>query len=542
MTQIPDVLDALVPVIADLARDDLAAELRYQRLLDTVCRLLPCDAVALLRLDGDVLTPLAVRGLSADTMGRRFAVEAHPRLHTLLQAQGAMRFPPNCALPDPYDGLIENRDGDLEVHDCMGSALRVGQNVWGLLTLDALDRDRFSRSDLRILDTFAGLAAATVAAMTRIQQLSRSVEDERRKADAYRLVGSESRHELLGRSPAYRQMISEIDLVAPSDMTVLITGETGVGKELVARQIHAKSSRASSLLVTINCAALPENLVESELFGHVRGAFSGAVNDRPGRFDAADGGTLFLDEVGELPLNVQAKLLRVLQDGQLQRVGSDREHRVNVRLIAATNRSLADEVRSGRFRADLYHRLSIFPMHVPPLRERRQDILLLAGAFIEENRRRMRIRALRLASGAQEALVNHAWPGNVRELGYLIARAALRAEARHAGPLNGTVRSGIVTIVADDLDIDSASVTASATTGETAAAGANGASGKRMDLRAQIDAFQKQLIETTLGEHGGSFAAAARALGLDRANLARLAARLDIPAARRRARAVLPKD
>ncbi|PLZ02147.1 nitric oxide reductase transcriptional regulator NorR [Burkholderia sp. WAC0059] len=534
MTQISNVLDALVPLIADLAQDDLPAELRYQRLLDALRRLLPCDAIALLRLDGGALVPLAVLGLSADTLGRRFAIDAHPRLRTLLESPRAMRFPVDCALPDPYDGLVEGRDGDLEVHDCMGCALRVGQDVWGLLTLDALDRDRFSRSDLRILDTFAGLATATVAAMTRFQQLSRSVEDARRKAEAYRLAAREPRHQLVGRSPAYRQMISEIDLVAPSDLTVLITGETGVGKELVARRLHAESARADNLLVTINCAALPENLVESELFGHVRGAFSGAVSDRPGRFDAADGGTLFLDEIGELPLRVQAKLLRVLQDGQLQRVGSDREHRVNVRLIAATNRSLADEVRAGRFRADLYHRLSIFPLQVPPLRERRQDIPLLAGAFLEENRRRMGIRALRLAPAAQDVLVNYAWPGNARELEHLIARAALRAEGRHADGKTGAPRSGIVTLTPDDLDIAGPETAMSPAREEGLSAGMEHVPPGAADLRSQVDAFQKHLIERSLREHDGNLAATARALGLDRANLTRLAARLGVPVAKKR--------
>jgi anaerobic nitric oxide reductase transcription regulator len=179
-------------------------------------------------------------------------------------------------------------------------------------------------------------------------------------------------------------------------LSVLITGETGVGKELVAEAIHLQSPRAQKPLISLNCAALPELLVESELFGHVKGAFSGAVNGRSGKFELADGGTIFLDEVGELPLPVQAKLLRVLQSGQLQRVGSDQEHHVDVRIIAATNRDLAEEVRVGRFRADLYHRLSVYPLRVPPLRERGRDVLLLAGFFLEENRARMGLRSLRL--------------------------------------------------------------------------------------------------------------------------------------------------
>jgi len=527
LTRTSAVLDALVPLIHDLARDDLSDEQRYQRLLEAVRNLLPCDAIALLRLEGDSLVPLAIHGLSADVLGRRFALDAHPRLRALLESPRAMRFAADCALPDPYDGLVEGSETDLLVHDCMGCALRVGERSWGLLTLDALEAGRFSASDLKILDTFAGLAAATVSAAERLQQLASSVEDERRRAEAYRLASSPVRAQLVGQSLAFRQLSSAIDLVAPSELTVLITGETGVGKELVARQLHARSQRAERVFVSLNCAALPENLVESELFGHVRGAFSGAVQDRAGRFEVANGGTLFLDEIGEMPLAVQAKLLRVLQDGQLQRVGSDREHRVDVRLIAATNRDLASEVQAGRFRADLYHRLSIFPLHVPPLRERERDVLLLAGTFIEENRQRMGLRGLRLSPEAQAALLAYPWPGNVRELEHLIARTALKARGRHASSAAKGSRANIVTLGVEDLEL-----VAPAGSVREAARESSGSAARIAGLRTQVDAFQKRLIETTLAAHHGNLAAAARALELDRANLARLMARLGIADAR----------
>ncbi|GAA4332117.1 nitric oxide reductase transcriptional regulator NorR [Pigmentiphaga soli] len=527
MTRTTDVLNALVPLISDLAQE-LPAELRYRRLLDTLRRLLPCDAVALLRLEGDTLVPLATRGLSDDTLGRRFMVAAHPRLHAILQAPGAVRFAADCGLPDPYDGLIPGEGSQLDVHDCMGCTLRVGAGAWGVLTLDALETGRFSPADLKILDTFASLAAATVAATARLDALARSIEDERRRAESYRLAASPAPQAMVGHSPAYRQLVSEIELVAPSDLTVLVTGETGVGKELVARQLHARSPRADKAMVSVNCAALPEHLVESELFGHVRGAFSGAVGDRLGKFEMAHGGTLFLDEIGELPLAVQAKLLRVLQDGQLQRIGSDREHRADIRLVAATNRDLAAEVRAGRFRADLYHRLSVFPLRVPPLRERGRDVLLLAGAFIEENRRRTGLRGLRLSQEAQRALLAHAWPGNVRELEYLLARAALKAGARHA---KGDA-SGIATLTAEDLDMAPPAPAAAPPADAAAPPGA-----PRADLRSEVDAFQRRMIEAALEANRGNMAASARALGLDRANLARLAARLGIVPAGRRQRA-----
>lgn len=526
MTRTPQVLAALTPLIADLACD-ISAEVRYQRLLDTLRRLLPCDAIALLRLEGDALTPLAVQGLSTDTLGRRFVVAAHPRLQAILEASRAIRFPADCELPDPYDGLVEGAGDILEVHDCMGCMLKVDQHVWGVLTLDALDAGRFSPDDLAILDTFSILAAATVAAAARFQSLTQSVANERRKAEAYRLAATPATHALTGQSPAFRQLLSEIDLVAPSDLTVLITGETGVGKELIARQLHHNSARRDKILVTINCAALPENLVESELFGHVRGAFSGAVGDRLGKFEMAHGGTLFLDEIGELPMNAQAKLLRVLQDGQLQRVGSDRELHADIRLIAATNRNLAEEVRAGRFRADLYHRLSVFPLNVPPLRQRERDVLLLAGTFTEENRRRMGLRGLRLSAAAQHLLLAHQWPGNVRELEYLIARAALKAKGRHSLPGNAATLNAIVTIDTEDLELSAPTQTAHQTQAASPSLATSPPHANR-DLRTEVDAFQKQLIENTYHAHQKNLAATARTLGMDRGNLARLAARLGL--------------
>ena len=319
-------------------------------------------------------------------------------------------------------------------------------------------------------------------------------------------------------------MQAEIELVAPSELTVLVVGETGVGKELAVRELHAQSRRADKPLVIVNCAALPENLVESELFGHVRGAFSGAVGDRPGKFAMAHGGTLFLDEVGELPLAVQAKLLRALQDGQLQRVGSDREHRVDVRLVAATNRNLAAEVKAGRFRADLYHRLAVFPLRVPPLRERAEDVSVLAGHFLEENRRRLGVRVLRLTTRAQAALHDHRWPGNVRELEFLIARAALKAT--HQPHLQG-----VVSIDIGDLNPLHLADTEAPVNWPAAAPPLAGAT---QDLRSAVEQLQRERVTQALLQHHGNVAAAGRSLGLDRANLVRLAQRLGIAIASQR--------
>jgi anaerobic nitric oxide reductase transcription regulator len=258
-----------------------------------------------------------------------------------------------------------------------------------------------------------------------IRQLAEQAHREQARLQALQR-STLAQRSLGGHSPAMQALLREIDLVAGSDLTVLILGETGVGKELVAQRLHAQSARRERPLVQVNCAALPDTLADSELFGHRRGAFTGALQDRTGRFELADGGTLFLDEVGELSLPVQAKLLRVLQSGEVQRPGSDRLLRVDVRVLAATNRDLAAEVAAGRFRADLYHRLAVYPLRVPALRERGRDVLALAGGFLEENQHCLGMRNLRLTPAAKAWLLQQPWPGNVRELEHVISRAALR--------------------------------------------------------------------------------------------------------------------
>lgn len=506
-------LDTLTPLMQDLSLELTQAE-RYRRLLQSLLSLFPGDAAAVLRLEGDTLVPLAIDGLSSDVLGRRFRVSDHPRFEQLLSRDTPTRFPAECDLPDPYDGLVLGQRGDLAVHDCLGGPISIGGRVWGLLTLDALDPARFDAIDMSSLQAFLSLAGATVSVVERLDALARSGEDAQRRAEAYRQAnGQESRREMIGSSGAHRQLIQDIETVAGSDLTVLITGETGVGKELVAQAIHAQSARSTKPMISLNCAALPDTLVESELFGHVRGAFSGASSDRRGKFELADGGTLFLDEVGELPLSIQAKLLRVLQNGQLQRIGSDSEHRVDVRLIAATNRNLAEEVRAGRFRGDLYHRLTVFPLRVPPLRERGRDVLLLAGCFLEENRSRLGLSGLRLSSDAQPALLSYAWPGNVRELEHLIGRSALKALS------SNRARQRIVTIGAQDLAL-TASPMASVLPSSAVAAAID------VDYRATVAEFERTLLLETLARFDQNWAATARALRLDRANLNRLAKRL----------------
>ena len=230
---------------------------------------------------------------------------------------------------------------------------------------------------------------------------------------------------IVGSSPALRAVLDQVRIVAPTGSTVLIAGETGTGKELIARAIHMHSERRHRPFVKVNCAAIPAELLESELFGHERGAFTGAVAQRIGRFEAADGGTLFLDEIGDMPLHLQTKLLRVLQEQEFERVGGNRTIQVDVRIVAATNRDLKGMVEENKFRADLYYRLAVFPMNVPPLRERREDIPLLTRYFVQKHAQRMGRNIESIPAYAMEALTNYDWPGNIRELQNVIERSVV---------------------------------------------------------------------------------------------------------------------
>ncbi|MBS4047682.1 MAG: sigma 54-interacting transcriptional regulator [Alphaproteobacteria bacterium] len=264
------------------------------------------------------------------------------------------------------------------------------------------------------------------AALEEVESLRQKLELE--NAYLQEEIRAESNHRgIIGTSAAIQSVLRQVELVAPTDATVLVTGESGTGKELIARAIHEASKRLDRPLIRVNCAAIPRELFESEFFGHVKGAFTGALRDRIGRFELADGGTLFLDEVGEIPLELQGKLLRVLQEGQFERVGEERTRHVDVRVIAATNRDLKSEVRKGRFREDLYFRLNVVPIESVPLRERRADIPLLAAHFLRGTGRKLKTEGLRLSEGDMRRLAGYDWPGNVRELENMIERAAILA-------------------------------------------------------------------------------------------------------------------
>ena len=328
---------------------------------------------------------------------------------------------------------------------------------------------------------------------------------------------------IIGESPRMREVFRLIDRVAPTDKPVLIQGESGTGKELVARSLQQRSHRAGRPFVTINCAALPEQLVESELFGHRKGAFTGASEDRAGLFEVADGGTLFIDEIGELPGSLQPKLLRALEDGSIRRVGSHRERRVDVRLIAATNRNLSEEVSAGRFREDLYYRINVMSLELPPLRRRDGDIALLTREFLGP--------AWTISPDAAQAVERYHWPGNVRQLRNAIDRAQILANdhhitiddlpaevadpGNHAGHANGAFPqpsgAGATISAAWPVATAPSATPAHATTAGTAAA-----------TSVRLEDLEKAHIVDVLRQQSGNKARAARALGIHRRKLYRL--------------------
>jgi Nif-specific regulatory protein len=293
--------------------------------------------------------------------------------------------------------------------------------------------------------------------------------------------------EIIGTSNAMRGVYELLFQVAPTDATVLITGESGTGKELVAAELHRLSRRANAVLVKINCAALPESIIESELFGHERGAFTGAHAQRKGRFELAHGGTIFLDEIGELSPQVQVKLLRVLQERELERVGGTATIKVDVRLIAATNRNLEEEVKAGRFREDLYYRLNVFPLHIPPLRERKSDIVLLADHFAEKYAERNGKLIKRISTPAIDLLTSYSWPGNVRELENCVERAVILSQDMviHSYNLPPSLQSAVSTNTEPTTTLDAA-----------------------------LSRLEKELIVEALKIADGNMAAAARRLGI----------------------------
>lgn len=422
-------------------------------------------------------------------------------------------------------GLCDRRRFDVGVFD---------MNMPGMSGLELLQRIRDDHVDIEVIIlTGQGTIDSAVQAMKlgasdyltkpcplgdleHRCELARDRGRLRRENERLRTIISRGhgRVRLVGQSPPMREISRLIERIAPTDKPVLIQGESGTGKEVVARRIHQESHLARQPIVTVNCAALPEQLVESELFGHVRGAFTGATVDKPGLFEVADGGTLFIDELGELPPSLQPKLLRVLEDGSLRRIGSHREQTVRVRIITATNRDLADRVRSGEFREDLYYRVNVLPIRLPPLRERPGDVDLLIDHFLPDD---WQVDAL-----ARSVMNAYPWPGNVRELINVVQRATILADDQEI-TLDDLPRELLDPARKFDGRDPSDGFVALGDGGQSDGHGSPTAAA----TRDRLDDVTRGHVRAVLAREGGNKARAARALGIHRRKLYRLLERFE---------------
>ncbi|HEU4951959.1 MAG TPA: sigma 54-interacting transcriptional regulator [Holophagaceae bacterium] len=438
----------LVEEAASLLTFGEAPEEMVGHAFERLGELVPYDMAAVLLKEGDhlrvahALGPITPPGL----VGTRIPVKGNLRLQNALKARSRpTSFEEDDPGEDTFHGLMEMPHG----HSCLVAPLRSRGETFGLMTLDAMVCHQYPDSVLHHVGIFASLLAL---ALKQAEHLARLAARERSLDAEVSYFRETQRQDLLSlplraESAAMRAVVEQVRQVAPTTATVLITGETGTGKEKVAQTLHHLSPRRDKPFIKVNCSALPANLIESELFGHVKGAFTGAAGSRKGRFELADGGTLFLDEIGDLPLELQPKLLRVLQEKEIDPLGAERPRKVDVRLLAATNLDLRKAVDEGRFREDLYYRLSVFPLHLPPLRERPEDIEALARLFLERIAKEHRRPTPGLPPPVLERLQAYGWPGNVRELQNVLERAVILTTGRElrlpAGALpEQTLRGG----------------------------------------------------------------------------------------------------
>ena len=410
-------------------------------------QLVPYDLATVLLREGDALRVAHAVGplASPQLVEALIPVRGNLRLVNALKARSRpATFEEEDPGEDTFQGLLTMPHG----HSCLVAPLRSQGETFGLMTLDAMVCRQYPASVLHHVGVFASLLALGLKQAEHLGQLAARERNLVEEVTYFREVQRRDvlQEPLRAESPAMRAILEQVRQVAATAATVLLTGETGTGKEKVAQTLHHLSPRREKPFIKVNCSALPAALIESELFGHVRGAFSGAASARKGRFELADGGTLFLDEIGDLPLDLQPKLLRAIQEKEIDPLGSEKSRRVDVRLLAATHTDLRRAVAEGRFREDLFYRLSVFPIHLPPLRERPDDIAALAAGFLDRFARENRRPPIQLPPEVQEQLEAYAWPGNVRELHNVLERAAILSAGRElqlpAGALPGRTERG----------------------------------------------------------------------------------------------------
>jgi transcriptional regulator with GAF, ATPase, and Fis domain len=466
--------------------------------LDLVDRATHATAALLEPNEGDPqLSTLVTRQRAAD--GSKITAPGFARASRTLFRRVIRERAAVLAVDAPNESLASDSLLGQNVQSTIGVPLFRGQEILGVLQVDNRDAPAmFTTRDveaLGVLSENASLAVANARLIARLLAAEQKLaaenqflkQRERERKGEVRLVGD---------SPVMAALARKLDKVVDTRVSVFIEGETGTGKELIAAAVHQRSKRRDKLFVAQNCAAFPENLLESELFGHKRGAFTGASEDKKGLFEIADGGTLFLDEIGELPLSLQAKLLRVLQEGEVRRLGATEVKHVDVRIVAATNRKLEDEVAAGRFREDLYYRLKVFPIAVPPLRDRREDIVPLAHHFLARYTREMGKAVPGFAQETLAALTAYDWPGNVRELENEVQRLLIQADA-----------SSFITP-----ELLSASLLKTQNLVDQA--------GPRTGtLKERVEQVEKVILLEVLREHGNNKSSAARSLGITREGL-----------------------
>ena len=394
--------------------------------LDAINEIIPYElAVILSKEPDDSLKVRFARGPLATDKLKDFqiALKTHPDISKVMDI-GKVKLVEETKDPDhhdTYEGFVYMPTG----HSCMLAPLRINGDTLGLMTLDHRQCDMFTPQRVHLANTLTKLIALALAQSMATDTLMD--EKERLVYERNSLIGDINSivKGLIGKSPAWQQVIEKIKLVAPTESHVMILGETGTGKEQTAKAVHALSKRSDKPFITLNCSALNTNLAESELFGHEKGAFTGAVSARRGRFELANGGILFLDEIGDLPPEIQPKLLRAIQEGTFERLGGEKTLRSDVRIICATNVNLEEKVKEGKFREDLFYRLNVFPITLPPLRQRRDDIYLLSNYFLDLLSGKFGYRNLKLSSEALKVLQENNWHGNVRELQNTLERAAI---------------------------------------------------------------------------------------------------------------------
>ncbi|MFQ5511782.1 MAG: sigma 54-interacting transcriptional regulator [Candidatus Krumholzibacteriia bacterium] len=486
------IIETLLNVSISLS-STMNLEVLLEKIVDAVVKITGCSRGYLMLRDNGELT----LALARSRHGKPMSHKNFNRSLSVIQKAAETGLPQVITDAQEQDDLRDKKSiVDLDIRTVVCIPLQFEENLVGVIYADS-DRisERFSSSDLSILNAFGSQAAVAIENTRRhgdLEMLKNALETQNVSL-RQEVAGNYEFSGIIGRSSTMQQIFEVIKKVSPLSTTVLIQGETGTGKELIAKAIHYNSARKERPMVSVNCGALPKDILESELFGYRKGSFTGADQDRAGLFEAASGGTIFLDEIGEMPVELQVKLLRTLQENEVRRLGEERAIKIDVRVIAATNKELAREVEEGRFRDDLFYRLNVVPVFLAPLRKRQEDILPLADHFLEKYARQMKKEKPLLSRGTKEMLFYHSWSGNVRELENSIERALALGEDKKV------------------LDVDQFEHLIKKATVERP--------GEDLSLKKMLYVWERELLQKVLVKHSWNVTQTASALHLSRQQL-----------------------